>query len=161
MFKKSLLILLVCGLLTLAWIVGYVLLRVRGPVDELRHAEAQLALGQYAQVIAAQGVSERVSLMTPSPDELMYASSTPVCRVCLRSSSNEKRRFERQLGRRIFTLRVTPNEASCCLSASSPPAAPTPHPRARQARRPKDSGGRYITPLVSRTQPENQVPSSQ
>ena len=58
MFKKSLLILLVCGLLTLAWIVGYVLLRVRGPVDELRHAEAQLALGQYAQVIAALNQAE-------------------------------------------------------------------------------------------------------
>lgn len=58
MFKKSLLILLFCGLITLAWIVGYVLLCVRGPVDALRDAQAQLALGQYAHVISVLDQAE-------------------------------------------------------------------------------------------------------
>lgn len=58
MFKKSLLVLLFCGLLTLAWIVGYVLLRMHGPVDTLRTAQAKLALGEYAKVISVLDQAE-------------------------------------------------------------------------------------------------------
>ena len=58
MFKKSLLILMLCGFLTLAATVGYVLLRFRGPEDTLREAQGKLAAGAYADVIALLNQAE-------------------------------------------------------------------------------------------------------
>lgn len=52
MFKKSLLTLLFCGLLTLAGIVAYALLGWHGPEDTIRETKAKLAAGLYAEVIS-------------------------------------------------------------------------------------------------------------
>lgn len=52
MFKKSLIKLLACGLLTLAGIVTYAVVGLRGPEDTIREAQVKLAAGQYAEVIS-------------------------------------------------------------------------------------------------------------
>jgi len=52
MFKKSVYVLLFCVIITSMLILGYVGSGRRGPGDELRDAQAQLAQGQYAEVIA-------------------------------------------------------------------------------------------------------------
>ena len=52
MFKKSLMILLSCGLLTLAGIVAFAVAGGRGPEDTIREAQAKLAAGEYAAVIS-------------------------------------------------------------------------------------------------------------
>ncbi len=52
MFKKSLMILLSCGLLTLAGIVAFAVAGGRGPEDTIREAQAKLAAGEYASVIS-------------------------------------------------------------------------------------------------------------
>lgn len=52
MFKKSLIKLLSCGLLTLAVIVTYAVVGLRGPEDTIREAQVKLAAGQYAEVIS-------------------------------------------------------------------------------------------------------------
>ena len=52
MFKKSLIKLLSCGLLTLAVIVTYAVVGLRGPEDTIREAQVKLDAGQYAEVIS-------------------------------------------------------------------------------------------------------------
>ena len=52
MFKKSLVTLLFCGLLTLAAIVAYAVIGWRGPEDTIREAQAKIAAAQYAEVIS-------------------------------------------------------------------------------------------------------------
>ena len=52
MFKKSLMILLSCGLLTLAGIVAFAVAGGRGPEDTIREAQTRLAAGEYASVIS-------------------------------------------------------------------------------------------------------------
>ena len=52
MFKKSLMILLSCGLLTLAGIVAFAVAGGHGPEDTIREAQAKLAAGKYASVIS-------------------------------------------------------------------------------------------------------------
>ncbi|MGK0299531.1 MAG: hypothetical protein ACI89X_000396 [Planctomycetota bacterium] len=51
MFKKSLLTLMFCGLLTLAGIVAYTALGLHTPEDTIREAQAKLSAGQYAEVV--------------------------------------------------------------------------------------------------------------
>tara|TARA_R110002096_G_scaffold879_3_gene4938 strand:+ start:1984 stop:6009 length:4026 start_codon:yes stop_codon:yes gene_type:complete len=52
MFQKSLLILMVCGLLTLAGIVAYTIVGWHTPEDTIREAQGKLAAGRYGEVIS-------------------------------------------------------------------------------------------------------------